>query len=108
MSPENLEYAKGVFEEVRRAGFRVDLDDREESLGARIRDAEREWIPYVAVVGRREVETGTINVRIRRERKSVAMTTQELIKILEDECRGYPRKPLNLPPFLSRRPRLRG
>ena len=108
VSPENLKYAQEVFEEIRNSGFRVDLDDREESLGARIRDAEREWVPYIVVVGRKERESRTISVRIRRERKNIAMKTEELIQRLENECRGYPKKPLNLPPFLSRRPKMRG
>jgi threonyl-tRNA synthetase len=48
-------------------GIRVDVDDREETVSKKIRDAGREWIPYVAVVGDKEVANKTLSVTIREE-----------------------------------------
>ncbi len=89
------------------AGFRVDLDDTSDTLGKKVRRAEKEWIPYVAVVGRREAEAGTVNVRVRRSGEQVEMSVDELRERLATEVEGMPFKPLPLPRELSRRPVIR-
>ncbi len=60
-------------------GVRADLDDRVETLGKRVRDAELEKIPYVLVVGDREVEGGTLSLRIRGERGLVSRDRLEAL-----------------------------
>ncbi len=104
MTKDHLEYALRVAEELRKHNIRVDVDDRWESLGKRIRDAAREWIPYIIVVGKREVETNTVNVRIRRTNDQKAMSLQEFLDHLERELEGYPRRPQTLPFRVSQRP----
>ncbi len=106
VSKNHLEYAISVAQELRKRGFRVDVDDRDESLGKKIRDAGIEWIPYVVVVGDREVKTGTLNVRIRASGVQKSMTLSELINELEKEVDGYPRVEQSLPMYLSSRPSL--
>ncbi len=106
VSREQLDYAMSVAKKLAERGIRVDVDDRDESLGRKIRDAGVEWIPYVVVVGEREMKTGTINVRIRREGVQKSMTLDELLKMLEEELRGYPRTPSALPMLVSKRPSL--
>ncbi len=59
------EYARGVAQKLRDAGFRVHLDDRNEKLQAKIRDAQLEKIPYMLIVGGKEAEAGTVSVRHR-------------------------------------------
>jgi len=59
------DYAKQVKEKLAAAGFRPHLDDRNEKLQARIRDAQMEKIPYMLIVGGREAEAGTVGVRHR-------------------------------------------
>lgn len=59
------EYAKKVVEQLRDAGFRAHLDDRNEKLQAKIRDAQLEKIPYMLVIGGKEAEAGTVAVRHR-------------------------------------------
>ncbi|MEM1832963.1 MAG: threonine--tRNA ligase [Desulfurococcaceae archaeon] len=103
VSSSYMDYAIKIAEEISSRGFRVDIDDRDESLGRRIRDAGREWIPYVVVVGEREVKTETLNVRIRRDGVQKIMILKELIEILENETKGYPKTDLYLPVFLSKR-----
>jgi threonyl-tRNA synthetase len=56
-------YATNVMAEVRAAGFRVHLDDRNEKLQAKIRDAQMQKIPYMLIVGGKEAEAGTVSVR---------------------------------------------
>lgn len=89
------------------AGFRVDVDDTSDTLGKKVRRAEKEWIPYVAVVGGREVEAGTVNVRVRRPSERVEMTVEELRERLAKDVEGKPSRPLPLPRELSRRPVIR-
>jgi threonyl-tRNA synthetase len=56
-------YANNVAMELRTAGFRVHLDDRNEKLQAKIRDAQMQKIPYMLIVGAKEAEAGTVSVR---------------------------------------------
>ena len=63
--------AAGIAESLRERGVRVDVDERGETLGRRIRDAELEKIPYVVVLGDREVEERTLSLRVRGERAVV-------------------------------------
>jgi threonyl-tRNA synthetase len=60
-------YAGNVVKELRTAGFRVHLDDRNEKLQAKIRDAQMQKIPYMLIVGGKEAEAGTVSVRHQSE-----------------------------------------
>ena len=79
------EYARKVTEELRAAGIRVELDDRAESLGARIKDARNQRTNYILVCGEREAENGQIGVRSRREGELGAMNLEELTKKMQFE-----------------------
>jgi len=59
------EYAKKVTQQLKDAGFRVHLDDRNEKLQAKIRDAQLEKVPYMLILGGKEAEAGTVSVRHR-------------------------------------------
>ena len=59
------DYAKDVTRQLKEAGFRVHLDDRNEKLQAKIRDAQLEKVPYMLILGGKEVEAGTVSVRHR-------------------------------------------
>jgi threonyl-tRNA synthetase len=65
VSEKFAEYGAGVVERMRGAGLRVELDDRGEKLGYRIREAQLRKTPYMLVVGAREAEAGTVAVRLR-------------------------------------------
>ena len=103
VSKEQLEAAVNIAEELNARGFRADVDDRDESLARRVRDAEVKWIPYIVVLGAREVEKGLLSVR-RRSGGASQMSLEDLIRELEERLRGYPRAPLPMPMLLSRRP----
>ena len=98
-------------EEVAEAlGFRTDVDDRDETVGKKIRDAGREWVPYVVVIGDSELESGKLAVTIRAESEpkrpaKVEMTVEDLKARISAETAGKPTKRLPLPMRLSERPR---
>ncbi len=83
--------------------YRVDYDDRDISMGRKIRSAEREWIPYILVLGAKEAAEGSLNVRTRdgAQRK---MAHSELLAEIEPQMAGKPFFGLPLPLRLSRRP----
>ncbi len=87
---------------------RVDIDDREESVGRRIRSAEKEWVPYVCVVGDRERDSGVLNVRVRGQKAPSSWSAQELQAQIDGQVEGRAFCPLNLPRRLSQRPLFRG
>ncbi|MDP8208622.1 MAG: threonine--tRNA ligase [Candidatus Electryonea clarkiae] len=66
ISPEKFgDYANGIVSDLRRIGLRVKADMRNESLNKRIRDNQKQYVPYMLVVGEREIAEGTVNVRRR-------------------------------------------
>jgi threonyl-tRNA synthetase len=83
---------------------RVDIDDRDETVGKRVRVAGREWIPYVVVIGDKELESGMLSVTIRSESQKVEETAQELRDRVIAETTGMPYRQINLPVLLSKRP----
>ena len=85
-------------------GVRADVDDRSESVGKRVREAEREWIPYIAVVGPSEAESGVLSVRDRRAGAQMSAGPAELAEKIRKETEGMPFAPLNAPRSVSARP----
>ena len=65
MSEKTAAYGQSVFERLKEAGVRVELDDRNEKLGYRIREAQLQKVPYMLVVGERESREGTVSLRRR-------------------------------------------
>jgi threonyl-tRNA synthetase len=86
-----------------RIPFRVDVDDRDHKLGKKIRDAEREWIPYVLVVGEKELSGGDLTVRARLGDQT-QMSVDAFLERLATETAGKPQRSANTPRSLSRRP----
>jgi threonyl-tRNA synthetase len=83
--------------------YRIDYDDRDITMGRKIRDAEREWIPYILVLGAKEVAEQCLNVRTRDgvQRK---MALPELLAEIEPQMKEKPFLRLSLPRFISQRP----
>ena len=71
-------YAQEVADVLREQGLRVDLDDSNESMGKKIRNAKKEKLPYFIVIGDKEVEARTITLESRDTGESVSMTMDEL------------------------------
>ena len=90
-----LEAARRVHDALRRAGIRSWLDERNETLNYRVRDGETHKVPYLAVVGQREAEAGTVAVRVRGEgKKQVMLSVAEFVEKLGEEVRTRSLAPL--------------
>jgi len=99
-----MQRARDLMSEIEDASIRVDLDDRPESISRRVRDAEVSWVPYIVVIGEREVKTGLLNVRKRETGERGSMSLPELVEEVVKRTRGYPRTNLKMPSLLSQRP----
>ncbi len=88
------EYAQRVKERLRAAGVRVELDDRGESVGRKIREAELRKIPYMLIVGDREVESDSVSLRRHQKGDAGGVSVADLIERLlgEIEARGEPER----------------
>ncbi len=106
VSSDQVEYCKNLLSKFR--NLRVDLDDTDDSLNKKIRKAEKEWIPYIAVVGKKETESGKLNVRVRANKKQTGLSAEELQTLVDAEVKDKPFRPLSLPKLLSFRPVFRG
>ncbi len=105
ITEEHLAFSKKLAKKLTKHKIRVDIDDRSERIGKKIRKAEQEWIPYILVIGEKEIDSGKFNVRIRREgRQEKPMTEKALIKRIKDETEGLPFVPLTLSQLLTLRP----
>lgn len=88
ISDKAMDYAKKVQTALRAAAFRVDVDVSAEKLGAKIREATMQKVPYQIVVGPRDEAAGTISVRSRSEGDLGAMTTDAFVQKLKAEIAG--------------------
>ena len=105
ISLENhMKYAETMKNKFEDNNIRVDVDDTNDTLGKKIRKAELEWIPYIIVIGEKEIKENKLNVRIREDNKQTILKIDELIKLIHDGTKGMPIKALPLPRYLSRRP----
>jgi threonyl-tRNA synthetase len=82
ISDRHIDYARSVAGELGAAGIRVEVDDRTESIGKKIRNAELQKIPYMLVVGDREAESGEVGVRRHREGDVGSMPVKEIVESL--------------------------
>jgi threonyl-tRNA synthetase len=87
LSEKVADYAKQVTQKLKDAGFRVHLDDRNEKLQAKIRDAQMSKIPYMLVLGGKEAEAGTVSVRHRTKGDQGARPLDDFIAALQDEVK---------------------
>ncbi len=96
-----VEKIHGIYPDIR-----IDIDDRDEKIGRKIRDAEKEWIPIIGVFGERERESGKIALRIRdgtREGQRAESTAEEIADMAKEKMGAYPFRPQPLPVMVSKR-----
>ncbi|MCF3653383.1 MAG: threonine--tRNA ligase [Aigarchaeota archaeon] len=101
---EYLEDCLRILKRLEEARIRADIDDRDESVDKKIRDAEMEWIHYIVVYGERERESGLLSVRKRATGGVEKLTLEDLIREMREKIGDKPFKKLPLPKLLSRRP----
>ncbi|MFX0155501.1 MAG: threonine--tRNA ligase [Candidatus Hodarchaeota archaeon] len=108
VSNEQNEYAEKVLNIINGEEFRADFDDREETVGKKIRQSEIEWIPYTVVIGKKEQQNQTISIRKRLINKPFGTKNQtseqfndvkldKLLEMLEDDTRTFPKYKLPVP-----------
>lgn len=81
------EYAKQVQDKLRLNRLRVDIDERDEKLGYKIREAQMQKVPYMLVIGDQELENGSVNVRKYGEQKSESMPFDDFLNMVKSELR---------------------
>jgi len=91
--------------------IRSDIDDREESVGRKIRDAEKEWIPYIVVIGEKERNEKMFTPRIRiselgEGEKPYSIT--QLHSLIVERVKDFPQQKLPIALYLSKRPKFKG
>ncbi len=85
VSEKSLEYAGGVYEKLREAGIRCELDRRDEKIGYKIRQAQLEKVPYMLVLGEKEAADGTITVRSRDKGDLGTFQIEEFIQEVQEK-----------------------
>jgi len=85
IADRHVEYGRGVAEALRQEDIRVEVDDRNERMNAKIRDAQLQKVPYMLVVGDKEAEAGTVNVRLRSGENIGAISVAELLARVQRE-----------------------
>jgi threonyl-tRNA synthetase len=86
---------------------RADVDDSDETVEKRVRDAEMLWIPYILVVGAREEGATHLPVRVRETGSQRRMTIEELATEIRERISGFPFRSLTVPLHVSARPAYR-
>jgi threonyl-tRNA synthetase len=87
ISAEYAEYAKDVYENLVAYGVRSELDTSASTISYKIRQAENQKIPYMAICGRREAESQRVSVRKHTVGKIDSLTTEELANHIKNECK---------------------
>ena len=87
VADRHLDYAFEVKKALDAAGLRVEVDTRSEKIGYKIREAQMEKVPYMIIVGDKDIEAGTISVRHRKEGDLGAMSIEDFLKIADEEIK---------------------
>ncbi len=85
IADRHLDYAKQVSDQLRKAGLRVMVDSRAERMNAKIRDAQNQKIPYMLVIGDKEVENGEVALRKRNGENPGAMAVNAFVELAKAE-----------------------
>ncbi|MGC9166809.1 MAG: threonine--tRNA ligase [Thermoplasmata archaeon] len=100
---KHYEYSEVILNELRKNKIRADFDDREISLSKKIREAEMDWIPYIAVIGDKEISSNILTIRERNKNGNYEISLEEFIKTIKEKISDYPYRDLNESQYLSKR-----
>lgn len=103
---EHTERCEKILAELAANQIRADIDDRDETVGKKIRESETEWIRYTIVIGDKEINAAKLVVRDRSEGKQREITLEDLMAEVKAQTKDKPYLPLNLPAHLSTRPQI--
>ncbi len=104
VTSEYLPYADELAIRLNSEGVRTDVDDSDQTIDRRVRDAEMVWIPYIIVIGAKEKNGEKLPVRVRHTGKQQSMTIQELVSDLREKTTGMPFRSSTLPLHVTERP----
>ncbi len=103
IAERHLDFSMTLANELKETHIRVDVDDRQETVGKKIRNAGKEWIPYTIVIGDKELESEDLMVNLRESNQKILMKKEELMDKILSEVEGMPFRQLPLPLEVSRR-----
>ncbi len=84
ISERTMEKSTEVYQQLRAAGLRVELDERNEKIGYKIREAQMQKIPYMVIIGEKEAEAGTVSVRSRHDGDLGSMPVEDFLKLIKE------------------------
>lgn len=99
-----IKYCQDLTDKLSKECIRVDIDDRVESIGKKVRDAELDWIPYTIVIGEKEKKSGKLPLRFRKDGKVRQVSLAGVVKEITKQTKGYPYRPLPLDRLVTKRP----
>ena len=91
IADSHKEYAEKVKEKLEEYNIRVELDEREEKIGYKIREAQLQKIPYMLIIGDKEVQANAVGVRSRKDGDIGAMSVEDFINKIEEEIKTFAR-----------------
>lgn len=91
IADKHKEYSKQLLNKLEEQGLRVELDDREEKIGYKIREAQLQKIPYMLIIGDKEVEANAVGVRSRKDGDIGQMPVEEFINRIQEEIKNFTR-----------------
>ncbi|MFX1483981.1 MAG: threonine--tRNA ligase [Promethearchaeota archaeon] len=97
-----IDFCKELGKVLDDAGVRYEIDDRSQTVGKKVRSAEKMWVPYIAVVGEREKKDGVLSIRRRQLKDQVTMTIHELADEIVEQTKFAPKQRLLLPKLVSK------
>ena len=101
-----LEFTSKLASTLTKQNVRVDIDDRNDTINKRIRDAEKEWISYVLVIGEKEMNSPNLSVRDRTTGNVRQLSIEDFLKEIKDATNDKPISKLNSAVLLSQRPQI--
>lgn len=103
IAERHADFALKLASDLKAQNVRVDVDEMHETVGKKIRNAGKDWVPYVVVVGDKEIEGNQLTVNVRKTGEKVSMDIDELVSRVHGETAGMPFRNLPLPVKLSKR-----
>jgi threonyl-tRNA synthetase len=106
LKEDYAKYCEDLADRLSQKEIRVDIDDRNESIGKRVRESETEWIRYSLVIGEKEINQSNLAVRDRMSGDVKNLAFDEFVGEIKAQTKDKPFAKLNLPRHLSRRPQI--
>ena len=106
LKEEFNDFCDKLEEKISANSVRVDIDDRNESIGKRIREAEKEWIQYILVIGEKEANSENLSIRDRQTGKVRELSFDDFVNEIKEQTKDKPFTGLNFPKYISKRPNL--